>query len=410
MSLITKNSHFKSSALCDHEAERRFLKTICFSSENIKNRYPDQSYFEGLDWPWFISYAVRQGLAPLLWHRLKQLHPNSCALSMTTVCISGADAPWRIDKDSIQILRESYLSTLNRNFQVQIALKELDETFRSKNIPCMVWKGASLFQDVYPNLGLRPMDDIDILILKRDLEKTILILKKLNYQPRPMYPLTWHRSGIVVDLHFDAVHGDRIAARLTALPLTSEALFQKSERLKGFQHLRTLSPEDKIICLAAHALKHDYSKAIWFIDAFYLLRHYPEIGINPERLVNRSEHFNARIVVYIFFSVFKKWYPNAVSNLSERVRPEKVDPFSCFLIKRLNFDQPISYLGELFYLILYDSHRDRIGFIIETLFPSRQVMYQVFPRQSGLPYPFLCLKRVMRLVRLGLQTLKGITQ
>jgi Uncharacterised nucleotidyltransferase len=410
MSHTTKHGTCKATAFVDHDAELRFLKTACFSPESFKDRYAYKLYPDRLDWPWLISHVVRQGLAPLLWRRLKQRHPDSLALGVTTDRFSGTDEFWGIDKGLIQILRESYLSTLKRNFQVQAALEELDETLRGAVFPCMVWKGASLIQDVYPDLGLRPMDDIDILILKSDFEKAVRILKKLDYRPRPRYPLTWQREGVVIDLHFDAVHGDRIAARLGALPITSEALFHKSERLSGFQHLRTLSPKDKIICLAVHALKHDFSKAIWLIDAFYLLRHHPEIGIHPERLAARSEEFNARIVVYMFFSVFNTWHPHVVSELVESVRPKKIGPFSRFLIKRLGFEKQIPHLGEFFNLFLGDSILNKIGFILETLFPSRRVMRQIFPQQSALPYHFLYPMRIMRLVRLGLLTLKGITR
>ena len=295
--------------------------------------------------------------------------------------VSDPNLPPGINQDWFNMLFDSYMSTLRRNSHIQSALKELDETLADIDITCIIWKGAALINGVYPDIGLRPMDDIDVLVPKKHIEKFKKVIRQLGFIPRPAYPLTWNRREIVLDLHLDVVHSERISSRLTALPITAETLLPETLPLSNFKKLLTLSPQDDLICIATHALKHGFSRDIWLIDAVNLLTQYPEIIRKP---VNLDLGFICRL------------------------RPKKFGFFARLFVRSLKNARQIPYAGEIFYLFLLDSYQQQISFLLETMFPSRQVMRQLFPDKRFMPYWFYYPHRILRLVGMGMETFKAL--
>lgn len=306
------------------------------------------------------------------------------------------------------MLFDSYMSTLRRNSHIQSVLKELDETLADNDITCIIWKGAALINSIYPDIGLRPMDDIDLLILPNHLLKIEKILKRLGFSPRTAYPLTWYRGEIVLDLHLDVVHGDRISSRLRALPITAETLVPETRPLSNFRRLLTLSPRDALICLAVHALKHGFSMDIWLIDAVNLLTQYPEMISRPEKLIQRAQNLKATFPLYILFLLLETCPNNLDLGFTCRLRPKKFGFFPRLFVRSLINARQIPYAGEIFYLFLLDSYQQQVSFLLETMFPSRQVMRQLFPDKRFMPYWFYYPHRILSLAGMGMETFKAL--
>ena len=73
---------------------------------------------------------------------------------------------------------QNYLSTT-------LLLRELKDVLSSlvdRGVEVIVLKGAALVRNLYPDLGLRPMRDIDLLIHRKELPQAIEILYDLGYQ------------------------------------------------------------------------------------------------------------------------------------------------------------------------------------------------------------------------------------
>ncbi|MBC8431701.1 MAG: nucleotidyltransferase family protein [Desulfobacterales bacterium] len=361
-----------------------------------------------LDWHWAITYAFRHGLSPLLYRTLGRLIHNFSSIKMIQGKVSDPNLPPGINQDWFNMLFDSYMSTLRRNSHIQSALKELDETLADIDITCIIWKGAALINGVYPDIGLRPMDDIDVLVPKKHIEKFKKVIRQLGFIPRPAYPLTWNRREIVLDLHLDVVHSERISSRLTALPITAETLLPETLPLSNFKKLLTLSPQDDLICIATHALKHGFSRDIWLIDAVNLLTQYPEIIRKPENLIQRAQDLKATFPLYILFSLLETCPVNLDLGFICRLRPKKFGFFARLFVRSLKNARQIPYAGEIFYLFLLDSYQQQISFLLETMFPSRQVMRQLFPDKRFMPYWFYYPHRILRLVGMGMETFKAL--
>lgn len=115
-------------------------------------------------WDDLLQVAEYHGLAPLL-HE----HLSTVAIDM------------ELPKDVIRGLkflsiRHQLASTvLKRSLQMILSLME------SEGIRCLVLKGAALSHTVYPEISLRPMRDIDLLLAKKDVYRAYDLLKKENY-------------------------------------------------------------------------------------------------------------------------------------------------------------------------------------------------------------------------------------
>jgi len=354
------------------------------------------------------TYAIRHGLAPLLYCALGRFIHNFSSIKMIQGKVSTPNLPWGINQDRLHMLLDSYMSTLRRNSHIQAILKELNEALVGADITCILWKGAALINGVYPDIGLRPMDDIDLLILPEHLKKLKKVLIRLGFTSNTTYPMTWHRQGISLDLHLDVVHGDRISGRLKALPITADKVGQESRPVPEFQSLVTLSPHDAIICAAVHALKHGFTRDIWLMDALYLLNQYPETITRPEKLIQRSLDLRASLPLFILFSLLETLPNNLDLRFTYRLRPKNFGFWPRIFLKSFEKTQHIPHAGEIFYFFLMDSHRQQIAFLLETMFPARQIMQQLFPHKRLTPYWLYYPHRIARLAVMGMQTLRAL--
>lgn len=391
----------------DDSRQIELVRNVCLSPMVLAGISHDDT--ASLNWRWMTNYAIRHGLAPLFRRGLGMMNKNILSLDAQKHT-ADINTPWGIDPELLNLLRDSYLSTLQHNMQIQAALKALDESLAGTEIVCVVWKGAGLIYDVYPDLGLRPMDDIDLLVSQQHLEQFKSVLQRLGFEPRPWYPLTWHRRDIVLDVHLDVVHGDRISGRLKALPITADILSQETRSLSDFRQLVTLSPYDALICLAVHALKHGFSRDIWLTDAFLLMNQFPETISPPEKLIQRALDFRATLPLYILFSLLQRWNQNLDLKFIDRLRPKRFGFIPRLFLESYATAKPIPHSGELFYLFLMTSYREKIAFFLETMFPSRHVMQQVFPDKRLNPHWLYYPRRIVRLMAMGMETLNALNR
>ncbi|MDG4554901.1 MAG: nucleotidyltransferase family protein [Candidatus Competibacter sp.] len=122
-------------------------------------------------WTALIEMATRHGVAPLLYRRLKAPPLAGCV-------------PDGVRKR----LRGLYLNTAACNMRLYEELRPLLLALRAAGIPVVVLKGAYLAEQVYRNIALRPMGDIDLLVPASQAREAWRVVKELGY--RLLYPAT----------------------------------------------------------------------------------------------------------------------------------------------------------------------------------------------------------------------------
>ncbi|GAB4437011.1 MAG: hypothetical protein Kow0031_18830 [Anaerolineae bacterium] len=121
------------------------------------------------DWPALLARAERHGLAPLLYRHLRG---------------AGAKLPPQTGHE----LRGLVLRHRHANRVRGQILAEIYAACRARGIELLLLKGVALAHLIYPQPGLRPMRDVDLLVKPADAAPTQDILGKLGFSAPHNYP------------------------------------------------------------------------------------------------------------------------------------------------------------------------------------------------------------------------------
>jgi len=199
--------------------------------------------------------------------------------------------------DFILRLKDSYRATALRNRVLFSALEEFAAACAKRGVPLIPLKGAALARRVYGNPGLRPMQDLDLLVKTADVEAAAAVLREIGYAVpahldegaarREHFHCVYERpaDGVKIELHWSL--GEEAA-------LSAPALARLWER-SGIREdgTRSLDPATELVAVAAHAWKHGYlnpalvedellrpllyeplsgNRLIWLLDLHRLMR------------------------------------------------------------------------------------------------------------------------------------------
>ncbi len=170
-----------------------------------------------------------------------------------------------------------------RNLPLIALAKRVHVAFAKANVPALALKGTSLVASGYMDRSIRPMEDIDILVTRSQLETAIKTLKGLGFDPHVIRPRcltervvpmgelpSWpfrNAEGNDVDLHWNALHLDR-------RPGADSGAWRRSRRVafEGISML-VLDPADQLLQICAHGIQADGPDTIrWMADAIIVIR------------------------------------------------------------------------------------------------------------------------------------------
>ena len=116
------------------------------------------------DWDEFILESLRGEVTPLLYHLFRTTNTDV-----------------HIPAEVMLKLEDFYLASALENAQLYQELPKLLSMLQAGGIPVIVLKGAALAETVYENVALRPMNDVDLLVRKEELDRTEAVLFDLGY-------------------------------------------------------------------------------------------------------------------------------------------------------------------------------------------------------------------------------------
>ena len=160
---------------------------------------------KGLDWDLLMHKAV--------WHRLPLLLSRH---------LSSPDLAMLVPVPVQEKLKSLRYQRLARNMILQDELSRLLSIFNSQDIPAIVLKGAALLENVYADISLRSMNDLDILVRPEhlDLAENIALGRGYSYpgakamtekarkNGRHLDNLVLREKGIRLEIHQHFVNAD----------------------------------------------------------------------------------------------------------------------------------------------------------------------------------------------------------
>jgi len=323
-----------------------------------------------------VEMAVREGVAGLLYKNLKK-----------------AGVLGYLEHEHIEHLQSIYYLTVRFNLKLIYDVKEVLEQLNQKNIKVVLLQGIHLLQQIYKDIGLRPLTDIDLWVLPETREAVGGVLIGLGFEKDRLYPNIFKKAATIIDLNTHIFWADRIQSRQTLINEKQEALFQNCRAIdfEG-QKVYSLGRIDQIIYLSLHTIKHYADRLIWLVDLKNLLQDWPASDWGP--LVTRCQELGQENAVdYIMFlltQLFDLREPIADPDSLDLNRLNRLEKM--ILGNRLN-GKPLPVWSPMFLFTSGKNFSKKAAFIFESLFPRPEILRQVFANAPDLKVWQLYLRR-----------------
>ncbi len=261
-----------------------------------------------------------------------------------------------------------------------LALAEVLETLRRARVPVMVMRGLRTLEAVYGDPGARPFEDHDLMILPGDLPPARRAFARLGFSEEAKG--LHRRGGMLIDLHCDPFGARRRPTRSTLFPFPVTALFDRAAagRVAGAPAL-LLSPEDDLVLMAIHLVKHSFDRLIRVADIAHLLCS-SEATLDWETIRSRARHFGVRRVLGWALAAAARLGAPSPPDLMPAPRAGRVESF---LMRRALALRPVPWCGEVLMALAVPTWNRRMLFVLDALLPSGECAGSGWGRVSAIP-------------------------
>lgn len=208
-----------------------------------------------LDWDGLCTLAAAHCVLPLLF-----THLNAVAQDLVPPATLGR-------------LRDAFARNARHSLLLASELQKIVSLFESHGIPVLPYKGPVLAQQLYGNIALRQMIDLDVLVPRSCVKRARSLLRTHGYAAvdlqvpgiegiilRSECNIGFVRLDppLTVELHWAFTSGR------FWFPMTCEELVARTTRLTcGRAELPALDPGDLLVILCFHGSKHMWERLEW---------------------------------------------------------------------------------------------------------------------------------------------------
>jgi len=377
-------------ALSELSQEMQLIVYSCQSRIDAGRIRQIVAHFQADDYQRTFALAQRHGLFPLLYQTLASM-PEILLPSKT-----------------LTIFKRSFMDTLQRNMMMSAELTELMRLFVANNIGAIAFKGPALAAAAYGNISLRQYGDLDILIRKEELHKTLSLLQERGYIPeielqeealetfyRCVNVIGLQRGAVRVEIHWE------LLSRNYAINFDSEKLWTDLVQVKiDRRPVPMLSFENHLLYLCAHGSKHLFERLEWICDIDRLLRSRAEI--DWQRLSAEANTLGIERMLLLGLNLARLFFNLSLPrDVSEKIEADTaVERLTCRMIA-LHYspeELPLRSSGSFWLLWrMREKAGDRLRFAWRALFAPKfdDFRFVKLPRQLLFLYPFV---RPVRLI------------
>jgi hypothetical protein len=194
----------------------------------------------------------------------------------------------------MNIFRGVYRKTWYENQMLFHTIASLLRSFHVAGIAVMVLKGAALTLLCYKDYGIRPMNDIDILVRPEHAVRAVYLLKELGWLPIDFMPTEEYMSvsyshgfrnnaGQECDLHWHVLSQCRKAH-------DDDVFWQDADEVKIHDATAyVLNPTDQLLHVCIHGARWNITPPIrWIADAVTILNNHSPL-IDWDRLILQAD-------------------------------------------------------------------------------------------------------------------------
>ncbi len=268
----------------------------------------------------------------------------------------------------------------------QQALEQLAGAFEARSIPFILLKGEALSKRFYPEDGVRPYDDMDLLIKPDVYDEARAILTELGFRSRRpavevekralFGEVEFDREGprtLTVDLHWDTL----MASWQPPSLLSDAGVWSAPDRTSiGQRAVPVLGGEILFLYLCIHfAFHHVLDGLILLCDLFLVLLR-EGARIDWDRLLRMAGRYQCRTAVYYALTCVNLLLgAGAPSPILARMRPTAAIRFLMPTNRLLFRDTPVPQMVERYVkFLLIDTHEGRFRAVRAWLQSSKPLL------------------------------------
>jgi hypothetical protein len=205
------------------------------------------------DWTTLLQQAKRFRVTPMLFRRILRQKP---------------DIP--IPPDVRHEISKAYYYNVRRNIVIYVTIAEALVALQDDGIPRILLKGVYLAEQIYFDIGLRPMADLDLMVPRPFVVQAIDSLKRAGFKSQGDYveevqDALQHRAplmtknGLILELHWSLISpGGPLNQDITGLWQRAVAVPLKKGSAQG------LAPSDLLLHLCVHAAySHGFNNRLY---------------------------------------------------------------------------------------------------------------------------------------------------
>ncbi|OHB71582.1 MAG: hypothetical protein A2W23_01965 [Planctomycetes bacterium RBG_16_43_13] len=338
----------------------------------------------------------------------------------------------KVPADVLAGLEKIHLSVVSRNILQAGQLREVLKSLADKEISSIPLKGSVLSRFIYPELGLRDMADIDVLIKKDTLRETDAALRSLGYNSHDF--ITYHstlttyhsfyRNSVsyfkesdttpsVLHLHWHIVNA---SVPLFMYSIDVEKIWEEVEEVDFGDGVKAFAmpPHFLLLHLSEHTLKHSFSTLIHLADISQLIRFYDGSSANSykgafpstdwDAVFRYAVEWNVEFPLYLSLFYSHKIIGTMLPDDVLRRCRNKVSGFGgCYLVRSIERNNRWNGLSVFGYLVMCKNISKKVQFIRSMLFPPTDEMDKLGSRRDLSGY----LRRMYRMIALSCSVLLG---
>jgi hypothetical protein len=310
-----------------------------------------------INWRRLNEVIYREGLAGIVYQYLKSQKVPAAVLAE---------------------MKNYYQNIAAQNIIHLEALNRLEEVLSVEKIEVMTLKGASLLKSVYTSIGLRPMEDLDLMVRPENLACFTKLLQRRGYQQNQKLSNSFKKDHIVIDLHTHALNINRIRSRTTLFPEGMHPIWQSSVPWgTGHRWIRRPNDTDTILLLSQHYLKHYYSRLIWLEDIHRLIGTCDQKFLSD--LIDRARQLKqTKSLAYTLYFLQKIYDTPLPVHSTAKALTDDISAIERFLLNPKKEERPSEILAVVMALFCIRGLKNRIWFGLENLFPRSEVMQNEF--------------------------------
>lgn len=246
-----------------------FLINCCKTDPTAPDIEQIQAHLTQLDKPQFadvLRLSRLHAVLPLVYHAIET---------------HAAD---KLSRENRAELKQSYMRIVAQNMQMAAELLRILNLLKEEGIPALSFKGPALAQLAYGDITLRQYCDLDILIKKSDIRRSIAILEADQYIPEIVLAASSEAffncvnviglgKIIRIEIHWE------LLSKNYAIDWREEFLWETLDTtaINGIA-VPVLADKVHLLYLCAHAAKHLFERLEWISDIDRFIRSKPDLS------------------------------------------------------------------------------------------------------------------------------------